>query len=432
MNEEGAARRLPFVGRRRVTSNAAVRSMDMPSIAIVLSLVLTASAALANHDLTGVVVDSRSVPLKDAHVYIYTATPRTGISPVCPSCYRDCGKRETAGAGGAFRIRDLDAKLLFDVLAVADGYEPVFTYKVDPARGPVTITLRERSAADAERLITGVVVDGKRKPVVGALVEPNGYRAGRSVGYGNIPGIDKLSITNRKGEFALRIPDASSKLDVRVTARDLAPYIERMLAPGERRVIELSEGAAISGLLQKNGKPVAGVPIQVIQRNRPSHDFLGRFEIGTDSKGRFVLTNLGPNTSYVVYAPMESVAGGIVEPKVVTAGDRKSNTDAGTLTVIPGRRIAGKIVVPKGSAIPEDTRISVASDLSGDSRSVNVRPDGTFAFDAVPAGELRLLPKIRTLTLARFEPEGGTIVRDSVRLPAECDLTDVRLVYEQR
>jgi hypothetical protein len=84
------------------------------------------------------------------------------------------------------------------------------------------------------------------KPVVGAVVEPSGYRFDRGVGYGDIPGLEKLSITDAKGEFALRIPAPAGKLDVRVTSRSLAPHIERMLAPGEPRTIRLSEGATTS------------------------------------------------------------------------------------------------------------------------------------------------------------------------------------------
>jgi len=207
--------------------------VSMKRIGIALSFLLTLTAAAASNDLTGVVVDAGTRALPGATVYVYTAFPKVGVSSFCPSCYRDCGKHVSANRAGRFRLKALDPTLRFDLLAVADGYEPSFVRQIDPMGGPVTIKLTPRSSADVDRLITGTVVDPHGKPVVGATVAPNGYRSGRSVGYGNIPGVDKLSFTNAKGEFALRIPAADAKLDVLVTARSLAPHIERMLAPGQ-------------------------------------------------------------------------------------------------------------------------------------------------------------------------------------------------------
>jgi hypothetical protein len=232
--------------------------MIMKRIGISLFSLLTITAAFASNDVNGVVVDASSKALSGATVYVYTASPKVGVSPFCPSCYRDCGKHEPVNAEGRFRLKALDPKLRFDLLAVADGYEPSLVRHIDPMGGLVTIKLTPRSIADADRLIVGVVVDPHGKPVVGAAVEPNGYRGQRGIGYGNIPGVDKLSFTNAKGEFALRIPAADGKLDVRVTARGLAPRIERVLAPGESRTIPLTEGATITGRVMRGSKPVAG------------------------------------------------------------------------------------------------------------------------------------------------------------------------------
>src|SRR5688500_8036309 len=118
-----------------------------------LLLLLLAIPASAN-GLNGVVVDSSSNPVAGAHVYVYTAVPRVGVSALCPSCYRDCGKHETVDGSGSFRLKELDPSLVFDLLAVADGYEPAFARRVDPRSGTVTITLTPRSVADADRLIT--------------------------------------------------------------------------------------------------------------------------------------------------------------------------------------------------------------------------------------------------------------------------------------
>jgi hypothetical protein len=412
----------------------------MKTVGIAFSFLLTVSVVSASNDLTGVVVDAGAKPLSGATVYVYTASPRIGVSAFCPSCYRDCGKHAPADGAGGFRLKELDPALRFDLLAVADGYEPSFARHIDPMAGPLTIKLTPRSIADADRLITGIVVDPHGKPVVGAAVVPNGYRIQGRIGYGNIPGIDKLSLTNAKGEFALRIPATDAKLDVLVTARGLAPHIERMLtpgqlsdqslgqapgqSPGQARTIPLTEGATITGHVMRDGKPVAGARVGFVQRNRDSSGFLGRSEIGTNDDGLFVMTNLGPNQTYTVYTPMEGLSGGVATPVIVNLGDDKSSIDAGTLVVRPGRRIAGTVVVPEGASIPPHTGITLGS--GSDGRSVEVRRDGTFSFDNVPKGDAELAIRISGLKLRPWPPDAY-----AVAVPPEGDCIDVRVVFER-
>ncbi|HKO59032.1 MAG TPA: hypothetical protein VJ276_24410 [Thermoanaerobaculia bacterium] len=379
-------------------------------------LLLISLPALAATDLTGTVVDPAAKPVRGAHVYVYAAFPKLGISSVCPNCYRDCGKHEPVNAKGNFRLEALDEMLYFDVLAVADGYEPAFASRVDPKGGPVRIELRRRSIEDADRLVTGLVLDPKGKPVVGAAVEPSGYHAARGVGYGNIPGLDKLSITNGKGEFALRMPEAGTKLDVRVTARALAPRIDRLLVPGERRTIRMTEGAAITGHLTRDGKPLAGARIAFMQRNRASSGYLGRVEIGTNDAGFFMMTNLGPNETYVVFAP--EVTDGVVAPKLVTVGADGTSADAGTLTVGPGRRVAGRLVLPEGESLSPGTQITLTGDFTATSRTVTPGEDATFAFDGVPAEPSHVMVK-----------SVGVRRPSTVAVPAEGEVKDLRLVF---
>jgi Tol biopolymer transport system component len=398
----------------------------MTRVGIALSFLLTITAASASNDLTGIVVDASTKPLSGATVYVYTAFPKVGVSAFCPSCYRDCGKHVSANRAGQFHLKALDPTLRFDLLAVADGYEPSFVNHIDPMGGPVTIKLTPRSIADADRLITGTVVDPHGKPVVGATVAPNGYRVENRVTYGSIPGIDKLSFTNAKGAFALRIPAADAKLDVLVTARSLAPHIERMLTPGQSRTIPLIVGSTITGHVMRDGKPLAGARVGFVQSNRASSDFLGRFEIGTNDDGLFVMTNMGPNLTYTVYTPMEALSRGVADPKTVNVGQDKTSTDAGTLVAGPGRRIAGRIVVPESASIPPHTQIMVLADQGADARSVEVRDDGTFSFDGVPKGDAELAIRIPGLKLLPSPPDAY-----GVALPTEGDVTDAHVVFER-
>jgi hypothetical protein len=383
----------------------------MRRIAIVISLLFAFTAAASN-DLTGTVVDAQAKPISGAHVYVYTAVPKMGASTTCPSCCRDCGKRREADERGAFRLEALDRTVVFDVLAVADGYEPAFARKVDPAFGPITIELKPRAMHDAHLLVSGVVVDADGKPVVGAIVEPNGYRVGTRVGYGDVPGGDKLSITNAKGEFALRVPSADAKLDVRVTARALAPKIDRMLAPGESRRITLTPGAAISGRIMRAGQPVAGATVKAVQRNRASRTFLGESEIATNEHGYFVMTSIAPNETYILSVD----ADGVLAPKAITVGDEGSSVDAGTLELEQGRRIAGQVIVPEGMDARDFVQVVLEDEASGARSSARIARDGTFAFPVVARAAARLTLNARG---AYAEP---------VVVPAGGDCTDVRIV----
>ncbi|HKR65441.1 MAG TPA: hypothetical protein VJZ00_17035 [Thermoanaerobaculia bacterium] len=371
----------------------------MKPIAIAVTLLLSLSAAASN-DLTGTVLDAASKPVPRAHVYVYTASPKTGVSAFCPSCYRDCGKHDDVDAKGAFNIADLDRTLVFDVLAVADGYEPAFARHVDPSQGPATIHLTPRVSGGDERLITGVVIDPDGKPVVGAIVEPSGFTTthlpdGRTLPrfvtiYGQVPGVDKLSITDANGAFALRIPDPDGELDVRVTARSFAPRIDRGFRPGQRRTIRLIDGATITGRVTRDGKPVEGARVTFVQKNRASSGFLGRFEIGTSEDGLFVMTNLAPNETYVIATATDTVRG-VAQPKLLTVDGDGASCDAGTFAIVRGRRVAGTLVVPEGTPVPAKMRITLTSEPSGDAQEAEVRADGTFAFEAVPDGPTRLI-----------------------------------------
>jgi hypothetical protein len=86
----------------------------MHRFGIALAFVLTITAASAGNDLAGLVVDASSTPVAGAHVYVFTALPKIGVSAVCPSCYRDCGQHEPVDAKGAFRLKALDQTLLFN------------------------------------------------------------------------------------------------------------------------------------------------------------------------------------------------------------------------------------------------------------------------------------------------------------------------------
>lgn len=346
-----------------------------------LLLVLFSCLDAFANDLTGTIVDAGGKPIRGAHVSIYMAFPRTGVSAICPSCYRDCGKSVTADARGKFRVASLDNALLFRVLAVADGYEPAFANDVDAAKGPLTIQLKPRAAADRELLVRGRVVDPKGKPVAGATVEFHALRLGNRTGYGKIPGADPLSITDARGEFALKVPERDAKLDVRIRARNLAPKIATALLPAvEPPTIAMTVGATVMGRIARNGKPLPGIRVGLVQTNRFSRNWLGPEEIGTDEQGRFLLLAVAPHDEYLLHGFMGS---GNFETKVIAVRGEGTTIDVGTLEARSGHRVAGRLVA--AGRLPSSVRVVLSRPGGEDVQIAEVAADGSFAFTDVPA-----------------------------------------------
>lgn len=405
--------------------------MRILKASVILALLLGAGLAGAA-EIDGRILDDASKPVADSYLYVYAAAPKVGFSSLCPTCYRDCGKRVAADPHGKFHLSGLDPELRFDLLAVADGYEPSFLREVDPNDGPVSLKLRERSTEHWDRVISGFVEGPDGKPVIGAVVEPRGFRSSRfsgAAGYGTFPGLEMVSITNSRGEFQLRMPEADAKLDVRVTAPGMASYIERMLEPGKPKRVCMTEGVPLVGRVVKNGKAVPGIRIAVSQEDRESSGYLGSFMVATDEDGRFVLTDLAPNQTWVVGAPMMDLNSGVVDPVVVHTGELGKSCNAGTLEVRRGRRLSGSIVVPEGLVADADVALYVTRWPSGDLRNATISSDGSFTFDEIPNGIVWLEARAEGV---QTSPESSHFnqIWQTIVLPREGDLSNVRVVLE--
>jgi hypothetical protein len=410
----------------------------MRVLSAILFAVLSVGVANASTDLKGLLSTSDSKRPNNAHIYIYEAFPRTGFSSFCPSCYRDCGKHVDVNDKGEFVVKNLDDSLVFNVLAVAKGYEPTLTQHVDPRKGTAAIVLAPRARQDA-LTITGTVIAADGKPAVGAVIEPNGYhtyrimpdgRRVRAIRYGYAAGVDKIAIADQEGKFVLHIPEGDGQLDIRVCARGNAPQIVRELVPQEERTIRLVAGGAISGRLVRGSAPLAGIRVGVVQENRGSSNYLGRADIATDDKGFFTIANLAVPNRYVVYVPMADMRDGAVEPITVDVASETNTVDVGTLQVVKSRTIRGSICVPDGYLIPPHTRVTVEAEIAADGKDVEIRPDGTFVIDGLPNDELSLHAQLPGLNLLQG-PAGSPLAQGGISVPRGNDSSDLDLVFQK-
>jgi beta-lactamase regulating signal transducer with metallopeptidase domain len=376
--------------RRRILRIASFRKASQWSalaalLVLALGVLALTDAQPGRPDLTGRVEDQSGQPVR-ATVLIATAAPKVGVGVFCPSCYADCRKRLKADAGGQFKIGSLDPELVFQVVAVAPGFQPGFVAKVDPTNGPIKIRLKPISqvAAPPENCVHGRVVDTGGKVIADAVVE--------NLGGGD--GMDLVAVSNEQGEFLMTSATPRGQFLVKISARGYAPRnaIDLAAGTGVREVV-LSEGASLSGRVLRDGKPLKNFKLGVVSTTRIAQFFAGPFEIGTTADGRFTFANLPPEVNYFVYGLMESQGAlGALPVRLFRSGKDGSMTDLGNLAVAPGYRLAGRVVSAGNKPLPPTSRLVIERGKAWDRVVINLPSDGRFAVSNFPAESYSLRP----------------------------------------
>ena len=338
----------------------------------VIAALITGLAALspqawsqARPDIHVQVHSSDGDPIPDATTFIWTARPRTGPTMYCPSCYADCGKREDTGTDGDLVIAEVDPGLLFNLLTVADGYQPSESGLIDPLSGTVEVTLEKHMPLPdgPGHRIEARVVGADGEPIVHAVVTPIMFLFPpdpntRVYGSSAAEGADPLAITDENGMFTIGVTgQVVSAATIRVEARGLAPKVALKVPADEpTETIVLTEGATISGqLVDTQGRPIAGRRIGTSQVNRyMGSGYAGEFWIDTDENGWFSFSNLPPENDLVIWATWKSVSDiGAVEPVRIKSGADGTTIDDIELVVHPGHMLRGRVVLEDGAELPE-------------------------------------------------------------------------------
>lgn len=366
----------------------------LAGLALLLGATATTTSS-ARPDLGGHVTDDHGTPLPKATVYVYTAGVRTGTSTMCPSCWADCGKSAATAADGSFHIPSVSPDLVFRLLVVAEGYEPAFMTHVDPLGSKsVEAKLKARPAGDVDpaRVICGRVLNPEGQPVVGAVVSPFGCKTAAQRWWGSVDKVDPMSVTNARGEWSLVAKEPVLGVDVTAEARGLATARFPLLTPGATTPhdLRLGRGATVTGRLVKDGKPLPGARVGLVQADRRIETFSGHTEIGTDDQGRFTFANVAPAGDFYVYGIMDTLKEqGATGTKTVTIPkDDDTAVDAGDLVVAPGHVLAGRVTLSDGKPLPQNTRLQLSLDDAWDSQLVPLNPDGTFRVTGLPDGQV--------------------------------------------
>ncbi len=363
---------------------------------LVLALLLAGTAhAGTRTDLRGHVLDEKGAPLRGATVSVYTAAPRTGVGTLCPSCYADCGKSTMSDAQGAFTLASVDDSLVFRVLAVAPGRTPRFADRVDPRMGPIIIRMspRDTTALDPRRTSRGVVIGADGRPAVGAIVEGLGLTNGVWESFGDIRGLDPLSVCDQDGAFLLALPDTGVAPIVRVRSRDHATrFVSDLPIPPARGRIVLTRGAIVEGVVMRDGRPAPGVTVvvggdgnEVVDGGVTRPD-----SIATDALGRYRFQGLPPHRAFRLSAAMGSLpAAGATRHVSVTAGDPDSVALAPPLVIEQGRTLKGRVRLTDGKPLPAGGRITLR--CGDDRRTLELAADGSFTATGLPPEEITVV-----------------------------------------
>jgi hypothetical protein len=400
-----------------------------------LMAMLTLSAVRAQTerpDLHGRVTLEDETPVTNATVFIYTAGPKQGTSILCPSCYVDCNKKARTDAEGRFQIESLDPTLKFRLLVVAPGFETRFVEGVDPASGPQRISLKllDPDVLSSPTRIAGMVVDEEGKPVVGAVIGPEGVQRGTSTHWGGTDRfVDPLSVAGDEGRFLLLCKEDVQAVHAVVEGPGVAKrWVE--LKPGRDHLIRMTEGVTVTGLIERDGRPMTNVVVGLVTSERRCGEFMRCDGLATDQEGRFLIPNVPPEREFVLYAKMDSLTGrGTLPTKTFRTGKSGTTSKIGALTAEPGFRLAGRVVLSDGNAIPAGTRMYFGREQAWDPLDIELGPEGRFELTDIPAESVSFGVRIKGYKFSKGNPNldwlnGGLVGR------VDGDITDLTLLME--
>ena len=299
---------------------------------------------------------------------------------------------------GKFALQELDRTLIFQLLVVATDHVPLLTeLEVDPLEElePLALQPRDLGAEPPENVVRGVVRDVQGRPVPRARLAPLAQKLERGVRYGEVAA-DPLAVSEADGsfEFAAFAPGAEFQAEIEAAgfAKSMSGWLT---AGGEDNVVVLHTGITLTGLIERDGKPVADFALGLTLEEQGAGVNLGTTSIATDAKGRFTFVNAPPDARLILYGELSNRGKGTLDQRPVTSGADGSTLDLGVLALEPGATLAGRVVVADGGELPEGAGLVLARDAVNDALVVEIGADGRFRVDSLPSDLLTLGVRLR-------------------------------------
>ncbi|MBT5706942.1 MAG: carboxypeptidase regulatory-like domain-containing protein [Verrucomicrobia bacterium] len=307
---------------------------------------------------------------------------------------------------GHFEIPNLDPKLRFELLLVADGYVSAFHPNIDPAEDQPVITLQPYDSTQIapNQLSRGRVIDSYGDPIANAIIEVRGWSTEETTTWGRSRRVMKtpIAVTNSNGQFELATRQEVTSLQIDISCRNYAHQEFYDLALGGlEQAFTLFTGVTVSGRLIHNGQPVANRRIQInSQRSTPRSNFTHNAVV-TNPRGEFVFYNLPSTLTFNVAAAIDSIPElGRTPIRRIGPWTEGHSEDIGDLAIEPGFRISGTVKTLDGQTLPETSLLLIDHRDTWGLRSFPLSSDGKFALQGLHPGAMRVNVKIPGYRLA--------------------------------
>jgi hypothetical protein len=369
-----------------------------------------AAEASATVDLAGHITIPRG-NAAGAMVLVETAEPRSGIGP---NSY--VPTHVQTDRHGDFIIKSLDTRCLYDGYVFAPACRLRKFLRVDPAAGPLNVTLERAAAAGGPQntVLRGRILDPHGNPVPGALIHIHEVTRNGTM-YFSSSDIDPYSVSDDAGNFVIYgkpFTDAGADVEAPGFAMGLferwtsagAPDAgsisgfttgaSNSFSPGNTpHELTLVEGASIQGRLIFNSKPVANAKVRLDGCEAAS--WIWDYSVVTDDLGRFTFSHLPPNGSGRLRGWTGELAdGGVIPVRAVKIGENGSITDIGDVHLLPARTIDGRVHLSDGKTAPTNSYVYFGDFSIGMSPRFDVGTDGTFHLTGFAAGTLTIYLRI--------------------------------------
>ena len=252
------------------------------------------------------VTDETTTPIANATVYIFWLAPQQGPLNL-PTVYPDWGRKALTDASGKFVIENVDTGMAYSVVVVADGHMPLQLERLDVnAEVDAKLIQMPQQRAEKEHGIAGRVLDEKGEPIWGAEVRSVGVRTGSYTGSGQMEGVDRLTVTNPKGEFVITTENTDAEFALRIGGPGFAATAVDFQRPGGDSVdYKALRGRDPAREVDQGRKSRAQD-----HRRRDAHRSLIRGmtlerETITNDEGIFVFEHLAANDEFHVYTKMK-------------------------------------------------------------------------------------------------------------------------------
>jgi len=386
--------------------------------------------------IEGAVRSIEGAPVTNALVLVASARPRQAQILFCPSCAGECGKRARADADGRFRIEPIEPDLIYGLVVVAKGFQPVCLEVADPLFGDVQAELipQHRVDAPADRYIHGKLIDPHGNPVVGATLEVDGATssAGMSAGARLRVVTQPQTATDEGGRFTFVCTNGVRAISVGIAACGLCSR-RLWLDAGQSYLLRLKRGATLVGRALQEETLLAGLPLVLSTEARGTGVGL-TLVTWTDDQGQFTLPNVTPETRFVLHTRMGDMRqmGLTLPAQTVVSGADNTVLDLGDLKTQPAYRITGRLVLSDDQAVPRLTRLDLRIPDVRDQQSAPVGGDGGFEFLGVPPKSIELSLAIDGYRLSGKNPSRHPYIPGQLIGRVDRDLDDFVIHVEPR